>query len=277
MMDKTIVIYHKGCMDGISAAWCFWKKHGDSYEYYPGVYSEEAPDVTDKIVYLVDFSYKAHVIKDMLEKAKKVIILDHHKTMFEEIELVGEHPKLDMTHSTNSMSGAMISWKYNFPDISAPAIFNYIQDRDLWKFSFEETKAITAALFSYERLNIQNFDKLMQIPISDLLKEGNALVRKNNNDIERYIKVYSREMQIGGYTIMVCNVPGNYASEIGNKLAEESFSFAGTYSDDAKQRKFSLRSVGNFDVSEIAKKYGGGGHKNAAGFAVSRDHPLAMS
>jgi phosphoesterase RecJ-like protein len=27
----------------------------------------------------------------------------------------------------------------------------------------------------------------------------------------------------------------------------------------------SLRSVGDFDVSKLAKEYGGGGHKNAAG------------
>jgi nanoRNase/pAp phosphatase (c-di-AMP/oligoRNAs hydrolase) len=30
----------------------------------------------------------------------------------------------------------------------------------------------------------------------------------------------------------------------------------------------SLRSNGSFDVSVIAKKYDGGGHKNAAGFQV---------
>jgi nanoRNase/pAp phosphatase (c-di-AMP/oligoRNAs hydrolase) len=29
---------------------------------------------------------------------------------------------------------------------------------------------------------------------------------------------------------------------------------------------YSLRSIGDFDVSELAKRYGGGGHKNSAGF-----------
>jgi len=28
--------------------------------------------------------------------------------------------------------------------------------------------------------------------------------------------------------------------------------------------------VGDFDVSEIAKQYGGGGHRNAAGFRTAR-------
>ena len=32
--------------------------------------------------------------------------------------------------------------------------------------------------------------------------------------------------------------------------------------------QYSLRSRGDFDVSELAKKHGGGGHKGAAGFVV---------
>jgi len=39
---------------------------------------------------------------------------------------------------------------------------------------------------------------------------------------------------------------------------------------------FSLRSQeGGIDVSEIAIKFGGGGHKHAAGFKVDRNHILA--
>ena len=30
--------------------------------------------------------------------------------------------------------------------------------------------------------------------------------------------------------------------------------------------QFSLRSEGEFDVSAVAQQYGGGGHRNAAGF-----------
>ncbi|NIV11578.1 MAG: bifunctional oligoribonuclease/PAP phosphatase NrnA, partial [Aliifodinibius sp.] len=33
---------------------------------------------------------------------------------------------------------------------------------------------------------------------------------------------------------------------------------------------YSLRSRGDFDVSALAERFGGGGHKNAAGFRVKR-------
>ena len=48
--------------------------------------------------------------------------------------------------------------------------------------------------------------------------------------------------------------------------------FAVCYWDTLQGRVFSLRSTDDgMDVSEIAKQYGGGGHRNAAGFTVSLD------
>ncbi len=40
---------------------------------------------------------------------------------------------------------------------------------------------------------------------------------------------------------------------------------------DEKRYKFSLRSKGSFDVSLLAKKFGGGGHINASGFVGTKD------
>ena len=46
--------------------------------------------------------------------------------------------------------------------------------------------------------------------------------------------------------------------------------FAACYWDTPKGRVFSLRSSDDgADVSEVAKQYGGGGHRNASGFTVS--------
>jgi uncharacterized protein len=47
--------------------------------------------------------------------------------------------------------------------------------------------------------------------------------------------------------------------------------FAACYWDVPNGQVFSLRSCENgVDVSEIAKQFGGGGHKHAAGFTVKR-------
>ena len=76
MSQKPIVIYHKDCADGLAAAWCFWKQFGDSMEYHPGAYNEPAPDIYNRDVYLVDFSYKRDVVEEMCKFANKIVLLD---------------------------------------------------------------------------------------------------------------------------------------------------------------------------------------------------------
>ena len=59
-------------------------------------------------------------------------------------------------------------------------------------------------------------------------------------------------------------------SEIGNELCRvyPDAPFSATYCDRKGVRSWSLRSVGDFDVSEVARRYNGGGHRNSAGFAT---------
>jgi nanoRNase/pAp phosphatase (c-di-AMP/oligoRNAs hydrolase) len=76
--------------------------------------------------------------------------------------------------------------------------------------------------------------------------------------------------EIAGYKVPTVN-SGVLQSEIGNQLCtlypESPFSVV--FFETEGRKIFSLRSVGEFDVSLIAKQHGGGGHKNAAGFVVS--------
>jgi uncharacterized protein len=75
-------------------------------------------------------------------------------------------------------------------------------------------------------------------------------------------------MQIGGHRVPVANLPAYLASDAGHLLAEGN-PFAAIYFDSAEGRKFSLRSTdAGLDVAQIAQSYGGGGHRNAAGFKM---------
>jgi len=79
-------------------------------------------------------------------------------------------------------------------------------------------------------------------------------------------------MTIGGYDVPVANLPYIFASEGGNILCRGE-PFSASYFDAADgTRSFSLRSDKDdpnaVDVSQVALAFGGGGHKNAAGFRV---------
>ena len=55
---KVLCIYHGNCLDGFAAAWAVRHALGDEVECYKGIHQQTPPDVSDRDVFLVDFSYK---------------------------------------------------------------------------------------------------------------------------------------------------------------------------------------------------------------------------
>src|ERR1700722_10011049 len=110
---QPLVIYHANCQDGFTAAWAVWKKHPD-WEFYAAKHGDAPPDVTGRDVYMVDFSYKLPILVDMLEKANRLTILDHHKTAEAEVQaLLPMDPAGIKLHVTFDMekSGARLTWE----------------------------------------------------------------------------------------------------------------------------------------------------------------------
>ena len=99
-----------------------------------------------------------------------------------------------------------------------------------------------------------------------LFNAGAAIDRAHLKNVTELIKATERRMTIGGKNIPVANVPYTMASDGGNLLARQNDGIGATYFDTPEGRKFSLRSIGDIDVSQIATEFGGGGHRNAAGF-----------
>lgn len=278
-MSKPVVIYHKDCIDGMTAAWCFWKQYGDTYEYYPGVYNEPPPDIFNRDVYMVDFSYKREIMQVLLQYAGSITLLDHHVGALEQVyDLKG----LDTDHSTTSLSGAMIAWNYvkwkEKHNRKIPALIPHVQDRDLWEFKLPNTREIILAMGTYQH-SFSVYDTLMKlskIGLKSLVKESVPLMRQHQKAIAGLLQETVREIEIEGYTVPCANVPYYFASDIGD-LLNTNRRFAATYYDTAAHRVFSLRSKKGFgaNVKDIAAVFGGGGHENAAGFKVKRDHFLA--
>jgi oligoribonuclease NrnB/cAMP/cGMP phosphodiesterase (DHH superfamily) len=283
---KPIVIYHNACLDGWTAAWIMWRNFGDSMEYVPGVYQGIVPDVTDRVVYLVDFSYKRDVIDAMLKVAKNVILIDHHKSALEDLwdlASVG----LDTSNSSLEHSGAVLTWKFidklTQTKSIIPKTVLHVEDRDLWKFLMPDTKAICAYLYnkldsSKDQITMfQEWEKLMKaskVSYRHMISVGEALV-EDHSKLAKEAAKHAREIIYDGQSIMTSNCIPAFSSEVGNILAEANNGLGATYVDMKDCRNFSIRAVGNKDASTVALKFGGGGHRGAAGFKVPRDHILA--
>lgn len=294
MWKPDLCIYHGNCDDGFGAAWAIWKRWGNEVAYVPATYGKPLPDTDGKHVLFVDFSAPYDVLAERSWKARSIVVIDHHKTAQADLERLhsfdgtgGDQKSLEeaffmcRTHNMPDIvawfdmnqSGAVMAWEFahgitrNDPP---PTMLSLIQDRDLWQFAYgDRTKQFSAALRTYPMI-FETWDKIAANP-ENLVKEGEAILRGHNANIAKFVaEVYDDE--IGGHHVPVVNVPYHYASDTAHALLQlypaAPFTACWFKRGDGKVQ-WSLRSEDHrMDVSEIAKKMGGGGHRNAAGFQL---------
>lgn len=266
MTDK-ICIYHGNCVDGFTSAWLV-NKATSGTEFVAGFYQTPPPDVTGKIVYMVDFSYTRPVMEELASKALKIIHIDHHDTAIRALE--GFDPEnLEKFYSpANTESGAMLTWRYFWPDTEAPMFVKHIDDRDRWKFLLPGTREIQANVFSYD-YTFENWDMLFTQNVDEQIKDGTAIERAQAKNIKELMDVVVRKVNISGYNVPCANIPYMFGSDMCSILAKNE-PFAVYYYDTPEGRIFGLRSEqGAIHVGDIAKQFGGGGHEHASGFKIS--------
>lgn len=306
---KPLVIYHGGgCADGFGAAFAAWLKFGDEAEYLPMDYRGEhdladwIDRAQDREVYILDFSLPKSVMDALFRHAKRVVWLDHHKSAFE--MWCSKAPDLfftihkeadDQKHIVldDCKSGALLAWEYFHPGTKVPLLIRHIDDYDRWQFEIPGTKAIARAIRQYD-FTFENFrhfkDSLHHHGNACYLyTEGGAILRAHEQNVQTALKqarkcVIRRDTDDlgvlapwnnGGYwaaTGLACNAPAFLASDLGHELALKSCTFGLVWYVASDLRVHcSLRSNGDYDVSAIAKSFGGGGHRNAAGFSTDID------
>lgn len=299
-MTKPLCIYHGNCADGFGAAWAVRHSFGDEVEFHAGVYQDAPPDVAGRDVILVDFSYKRPVLLEMGQKARSILVIDHHKSAAEDLAADGNYV-VDFGSYTGDLtwkrfldnvyqdqcegapyariyaifdmdrSGAGMAWDF-FCGGGRPPLIDHIEDRDLWRFKLEGTREIQAVVFSYP-YDFDVWDELMARSQADadrqrMIDEGAAIERKHHKDVAELVAAFKRRMIIGGQEVWAANLPYTLTSDAGNLMAQGE-PFAACYWDTPEGRVFSLRSTEDgADVSAIAKQYGGGGHRNASGFRL---------
>lgn len=272
MNKKRLVIYHGNCLDGFGAAYALWCHFGDDdTAYHPANHGDDYPEITGKDVYILDYSYKRGQLIQLCEQAKTVTIIDHHISALKDLDGLDAIIKnltliFDMNHS-----GAVLTWQH-FHQEPVPEILLDVEDRDLWNHQRDDSAAINAALDSYPFEFSRWHQWIQQInACNELLLAGEAILRFKRLLIEKY-KKYAVKAMVAGYQVPVVNCPATIISEVVGELSV-GFPFAAGYQDGKGSKNWSLRSDGanGEDVSAIAARFGGGGHRNAAGFSTPLD------
>ena len=281
-----LIIYHDNCADGFGAAWAAYKKFGaDGAEYLPMNYNDQRVKLEDKKlefpvniagrdVYILDFSFSPEIIDAMLIETATLTWIDHHKTAFEAFNFNATEPvhlnepefNWEIILNPNK-SGCVLAWEHFHPvDELRPALLKYIEDRDLWRWQYTSTRDLATGLrskpFSFEWFDFVNEN------LAAVIAKGESMNELFDQQLADITKKHMVVM-INGNLGRAVNCTPQFSSEAGNILAKESGTFGMTWCvNDKGEVNVSLRSIGDYDVSAIAKTFGGGGHRNAAGLKI---------
>jgi len=261
-----VVLYHAECTDGFAAAWAAHRKLGSRAEYIAVEHQVPPPEgLVGKTVYMLDFTYAADVVAELVRKNVQVTAIDHHVT----VEAVTKSTH-DFRYDV-AKSGAHLSWEYFHPDEPVPYLVRIVEDMDLYRFAIEDTLTIFdwLDLFDFDFKQYTKIARQLDSPsgLRRALRQGALVRRYREKAVERLIHNAAYEVQFAEYRVKALTTE-IYHHEVANALAVGR-PFGVAWRVRRQGVYVSLRSAaGGVDVGELAKRYGGGGHSFSAGFLV---------
>lgn len=275
MNERTIVIYHADCPDGFGAAWTAWKRFGEAADYRPMSYSMPHPqDLAGAHVYFLDFCYEKDEMLAIEQAAASLAVIDHHQGVRDAVEAVKEHA------FDNSRSAATIAWNYFNPAAPVPKILSYVEDTDLWRYALPHSKEVGAYMFVVP-FDLEEWDKLskeFENPqmFEAIVVRGSAYQEYFTQALDR-LAHYAELVQFEDYKVLAVNAPRMYRSELGYILSKWQPPFGIVYYKAGGVWHITMRGDGVINLAEIAKRHGGNGHHNAAGFRIPGDAPFPFT
>lgn len=293
---KYLICYHNNCIDGFTSAWAARKGLMYRKAISPAlidtiavdhwdidwILSNEFTDYTE--VYFVDFSVPITHLNYISSRVDYIHVLDHHKIAYDTYKEYGFDVEKNpvMSGGIGNIcialdlyeSGASLVWKYFYGGSGKylPYFIQLVKDYDLYKFKLPDTKNINM----YLRVLPKTFSDWEYVygELSDpltapnIVTRGEAIIDYHNMIVETLIE-RAEPCDLDGNIGLVVNAPHEFRDDICNTLALKSGTYGAIWSQFPNNNiKWSLRSNGMYDVDKIARRFGGGGHKNAAAFTL---------
>lgn len=282
-LRKIVGFYHRGDLDGVSSGAIMAKMFKDQDLTLIGV---EYGDTIDEIeltksadlVYVVDFTFEPFDRMLKLNKEKNLIWIDHHKSSLEKVAL---HPdiKFKGVLGDNTKSAAYLAWQYFFFETTeVPYTIKQISLFDTWQHN--EADDILNFYYGMEAKSKMNpnadiwkemFTQRQTMELEVAIEEIGQSIRDYNIMKEAaYAFDHAFETEFEGYKAIVINMGLPGSMKFKSVYNPDKHDIMIGFSRRANHKwKFSVYSEKKYiDCSAICKKFGGGGHKSAAGFEI---------
>lgn len=300
--DINVVFYHAPCQDGLASAYVANEYAGDyaltfkliSFTLGARELACSIEELRERVVLFIDCAPSNDQMSALIDAKTRVQILDHHVSNMERVKmfLITHTTPLINAHFDMNLSGVGLAWNYFFAPRELPNAFAMIQDRDLWRFAIAQSKEFCAGLAARcdacgddnESMGIITEQLCFPGTFEETTNFGYLLIELNNTKIAKIAthattRVYLYETS-PGIVLKVCiiNCDRELVSDLGDFITKNyDYDFAALWQYDTAREKYniSLRSRGEIDVRVICERFGGGGHKHAAGCS-SEKHPREL-
>jgi len=218
-------------------------------------------------VIIVDFSFKPDKMEELEKITNNIIWIDHHKTI---LDHPFNTPRIEGIRDIEH-SGCYWAWRFYHSMLPMPMAVELISDYDTWTLAMPDSKAFRFGLDLYDHgptadiwvqlLSLDSGSKCIEI-----VQQGETVLKFIGNFGQDYIKSYGFKTEFECFQCIAQGVYGFGSTFFGDLI--EQYDICIAYEFNGRNWIVGLYSV-KTDVSVIAKKYGGGGHKGAAGFVCS--------
>jgi len=289
---KTVVIYHRADFDGIFCREIARKFMTQGAELIGWDYGDPVPELPSDLesLYMLDISVEG------LMDHPRLIWIDHHKSAIEKYATKDGKPWAKPGIQMDGVAACRLAWQWFFPKepgafipnrqdfvdrkVMEPLAVRLAGEYDIWDKRDPDAELFQHGLRSRE-LNGGDWDTMLitqrdtQIEddlVRGLLHAGEAIQYVQTEQNASIIKAYGFDVEFEGLKFLACNHARFNSQLFTAGVRPEHEALLGFNWDGPKQEwRVSLYHAEHrkdLDLSLIAVKHGGGGHRGACGFRV---------
>ena len=276
-----VVCYHQADLDGKCSAALIDRHYGFKTVKVGVDYHLPAPSALfstlqgSDLLFIVDFSFKPDVMNNLIDRSREIgfelILIDHHISSVQRYKHFG----LPGILSTDTPACELVN-TFFYPTQPTPLAVRLLADYDTWRREQANWRSeilpfqLGVRTYSTEPTNLLLWRRLLELDRSSkffetILMKGNAVLQFQERQSCQNSQLISK-MFLG---VRPCYLTlGRVDSRFFGDLVNTGLCVSVVKNQTGKWTIHLYSSV--IDVEKIARSYGGGGHKGAAGFVMDK-------
>lgn len=277
---SALVIYHRSDLDGVASAaiaYHHYKSKGFDVELKGWTYGDDISfnSAGADAILVADVSFgndHEMIMRKWMDDEKEVVWCDHHKTAIFDKDGAKTCSFVPGIREVGTAACELV-WQYLYPEKDVPELIKYLSTYDVWdktRYDWDDVIAFQYGVRAVVGLDVFDMGKLLYsgYDIKGLIDSGRNILSFLSNKNRQECDQFGFAGQICGHSAVCMNTL---------EFNSTTFEYVGDKFDlmvpfailpNGKVRFSLYTSNPDVDCSTIAKSFGGGGHKAAAGFIL---------